>query len=379
MNPHGDFNVQQAPGAFGQPQPPDEGQPPQWANPLLEMIRQMQEQQNDQATLITSLRTRMETQDRLLAQAYPPRTGSPGPTIAPTPALAPISQHHENRPTKFLGDLPAYNGTRNDFRPWLQQAHAKLSVDYSQQSPTVRFWFLHGRLGESPRGQVSPWIAANTGGTIDDSHLQGLIRQLEIAYDDPERQKRALRKLQTMEQGSKRFVQHLAKFNQRMIEAGGSQWEDSLKIAWLDKTLSNEISRYLVAVQIPDSYEAFTSMLHQIAQRAEALRNSTRPNPTNFNQRRTNNREGGSMEWEPSRTVQVASASSQNKRRARWVSNEIIQSRRNKNQCFRCGSDDHRSQGCDLLPAERPVRVLAAQETKVEEPSDDEGSLSGKD
>jgi hypothetical protein len=371
----------------------DNGQP--LLAQMMRMLREikaqqgeMQSQQNKQASTIVELRTKLVDQGTQGQGQPPPALATTTPvTPASTAPSVEISRPYEPpRPSKLLSELYVFNGVRTDFRPWLQQAHAKLKVDYANQPPMVRFWFIHGRLGETARRQVSPWVAANAGVPDDqftDDLLQGLIKQLEVAYDDPEQQKRALRKLQSMEQGSRRFVHHLAEFEQRMIEAGGNLWEDVLKISWLDKTLNNDLARYLVAAKIPESYEDFKSLLHQVSQRAEALKNSSKPVVFVPPQRRTNPREStDTMDWEPSpRARVVPTHASGSRKRAKWVSDDVIQSRRNNNQCFRCGSDKHRAQRCDLLPAERPLQTVAVRPDhgREQDESDDEESLSGKD
>ena len=63
------------------------------------------------------------------------------------------------------------------------------------------------------------------------------------------------------------------------------------------------------------------------------------------------------MEWEPTRTKIAQGQVKKGTVRAKWISQEIINKRRENRQCYRCGSSSHRVAQCYLLPAERLVSI----------------------
>jgi len=70
---------------------------------------------------------------------------------------------------------------------------------------------------------------------------------------------------------------------------------------------------------------------------------------------------GEQMEWEP--TTQVASGKAPSRRtrpsnrpQAKWVSQKVIEGRRENQECLRCGGDDHFVRECRYSPPERPER-----------------------
>lgn len=110
---------------------------------------------------------------------------------------------------------------------------------------------------------------------------------------------------------------------------------------------------------------------------------------------------GNEMDWEPTAKVSYNSAPNRprgDKPQAKWVSREILEQRRDRQECLRCGDSNHFISKCCLAPATRPVsgktkrqqpRTAAASETApkpvrkaqkqkavVEELSSDSGSES---
>lgn len=89
---------------------------------------------------------------------------------------------------KRLPDPSAYEGKRSEFKPWLAQVWAKLSVDMGDEPGDVRFWYVHSRLSGAALGQITPWVSAlvEKKTAFDGDALDSLIQQLRNAYDDPE-------------------------------------------------------------------------------------------------------------------------------------------------------------------------------------------------
>ena len=76
------------------------------------------------------------------------------------------------------------------------------------------------------------------------------------------------------------------------------------------------------------------------------------------------------MDWEPTQTVSAASVKTtqQGKPKAKWVSQQELDRRKEANECLRCGSKDHFIRQCSLGPARRPEATMttaAAKKPKV--------------
>ena len=103
--------------------------------------------------------------------------------------------------------------------------------------------------------------------------LNELADQLKLAYDDAKAVERATKKLQTLKQGAKSFANHLADFDCTLLDAGGGEWPEHVKKAFLSNSLSSELHKALVATPTPNTYREYCSLLHTVSHNLEAIRN----------------------------------------------------------------------------------------------------------
>jgi adenine-specific DNA methylase len=69
------------------------------------------------------------------------------------------------------------------------------------------------------------------------------------------------------------------------------------------------------------------------------------------------------MEWETTPEARVASTSGTYAKR---VSKDVIEARRSKGLCLRCGNSGHRIRDCTFLPPTRPeVKVFTARAGEI--------------
>jgi hypothetical protein len=253
----------------------------------------------------------------------------------------------------------------------------------------VRFWYVHSRLGGGALNQVTPWVAAliKSGTPINKQALEGLFLQLENAYDDPENAERAVRKLNSLQQGTRPFAKYLALFEKTVLEAGGLMWEASVRKAMLAKGLSPEIQRALVATPMPVSYEAYCSLLHTVSHNLESLRT----NEKMWEPRKAMEAvPTDPMDWEASRTNRTGKRQGTNARTKEAGEEE------DRRRCYRCAEEGHIARHCpnDLAKKERQVkkvkkakgkrksekpiaRTKAGRESSTEEESSSEERSSG--
>lgn len=322
-------------------------EPPAWAQTLLQRLEILENAvRHSQAT--TPI---IET----------PQSETPvDPTTIPLPIdetepLNNLAELLRQIPTnkRKLPDLAAFDGTKNSYRPWKAQAYAKLAIDLRNEPDDVRFWYIYSRLSGKAAAQVTPWISAAIQDqrpiTVEDTN--GLIKQLDLAYDDPQSMERAMQRLNTLRQGNRPFAKYLALFEKTLLECGGLAWEDAVKKTFLSRGISEELARALVPIQTPASYAAHVSLLHTISHNIESLHARQRDNNRMTTSAPSADPEGG-MDWEP---TEQSLAKTVHHQRAAWVPREVIEQRRRAKQCFRCGDGRHSIQDCTLLPARHPT------------------------
>jgi hypothetical protein len=247
----------------------------------------------------------------------------------------------------------------------------------------VRFWYAHSRLGGSALNQITPWVAAlvKIEAEPGKTALAGLMTQLSNAYDDPEDAERAVRKLNTLQQGKRPFGKYLATFERTLLEAGGLAWDNVVKKSMLAKGLSSDIQKALVATLVPASYDAYCSLLHTVSHNLESLRTKDR---AEWVLKKKGFVEDSTMDWEPT-TTQVANAQAQTRGKDKSKGKTKF-----RGQCYNCGQDGHMARDCpddsgesEPQKAKKKPKAAPARRTKKQKkqkkekaPKDDEESLA---
>ena len=337
--------------------PPAGTSPPQWATQMAELL-------NAQAVQIQAL------QDELTRRNHPTITPSYAPTTTYTPTETDRSDTFVRR-KELLPKAPEFDGTKTEFRPWVSQIEAKLQVDLADDKEIVRFWYTHSRLRGRALQQITPWVQATQ--QTEALTVNGLLKQLRTTYDDHESAERAARKLGVLRQGTKPFSTFLAEFDRTILDAGGLHWDEQVKKTFLSNGISTELQEALIAIQVPGTYTAYCELLHSVSNNIENIKSRKRKDfsrTTYIPQAQEKKDEG--MDWEPTPAISAASART---KRAIWVTQKVIDARREKGCCYRCGEDGHIVRDCKFLPAVRPsVQTAAQQQRKSSEPVSDTDS-----
>jgi hypothetical protein len=73
------------------------------------------------------------------------------------------------------------------------------------------------------------------------------------------------------------------------------------------------------------------------------------------------------MDWEPTRAAPAAPAQNgqKAKKRAKWVSQEEMNKRREEGRCFRCGASGHIANKCEYDAPRRPANAPLARGPRV--------------
>jgi hypothetical protein len=282
-----------------------------------------------------------------------------------------LSAAGSSKKKERLPILSKFDGNRGKFEGWELEARNKLLTDgdtigTSQDQMNYIYAALEGSARSMSRAFVETTGHGNTGsGTL-------LLDYLKRNFGDPNRSKRAMDKLQQLQQlPNESFARFLPKFETLMADAGILGLEDPIKISMLEKALNQTMKWSLVSSITPTTFAEYVSHLQTIGSRIDGLKQKgTKPqNPVG------QRNQGDKMDWEPTPIQQTQGQAKQ--QRAKWVSQEEIQKRRNEGSCLRCGRKGHLVLQCSMLPARRPLasnRACEVQQRGDETLADDESS-----
>lgn len=265
-------------------------------------------------------------------------------------------------PTKEkLPLLEKFNGDRQMWDEWHLSAIHKLNKDgefigdgYDQ------FTYLYSRLS----GDAARMVSTVARGLSEDRAGDGeqFLEYLDTVFGDPNKKARAQQDLLNIKQKPKEtFAAFLPRFETLLATAGLSSYSEVHKISLLKNAISKELKDRLVGSDPFRTWSMFVSKIHTISSDLNALNQQSFGVVPLVQQQRKNNDQ---MEWEP---IQTASLKTDSKKRATWVSKEVLSFRRSKNLCMRCGNKGHISPSCSFLPALKPKFQVNNINTSTEE------------
>jgi hypothetical protein len=241
---------------------------------------------------------------------------------------------------------------------------------------------------------VQPWIdrVYVNGNLTKVNAVQELFKELNMSYDDPTRAQTAITDLRNLKQGNRSFANYLTQFEKLLMDAGATSWSDDAKKPWLTNGLNHEMISARLSAREPASYVDYVNDLHNTAANIEAARKPRKNQDQGKRSHRKpygDNEEKDEMDWEstPSRASAARTKGRNSKKssgqKAKWVSKEVLEARRENNECFRCSKSGHIVSECNLEPAVRPtvnkVRTSTSKLTITDEHSESETSDSSSD
>jgi hypothetical protein len=283
------------------------------------------------------------------------------PPLAPTGVSVTDSQskpkHSRRHPDPYTHeDESAYP----QFRGGLE---AKLRIDalaIGQEEEQV--WYAVDCLKGLAAKRIYPWVefARDT----DQFTVRELFKQMDLAFADPQKEAKAVSKINKIKQGSRPFREFLQEFEQTLLEAKGWAWADSIKKGLLKAALSGELTDRLIGREEPGDYASYCAGVRRVADDLQAWKDARRLRMRpGIQPARTSPAPVESMDWEPTRATSTAAATARTRKpsteglRAKWVSKEVRSQRWEAGACLRCGSRDHMQENCRLRPAKPPAEV----------------------
>ena len=284
----------------------------------------------------------------------PPAKAVPAPAAAEAPPVAPRSTA-STRLSERLPDPAMFKGDRKDFRRFQSKIHQKMKTNADRfPTPAERMSYVTNRLEGPAYAQILPYILD---GECQLPDYPDVLRVLERAYGDPNRVNNARKELFRLKQQHKEFAAFYAEFQRLALE--GEVQEDS-QITILEAALSHELKGQLTSVDAPDhNVHEFAAFLQKLENKRRYYNDLTDSRKPRYNPRQTNyaNNSGQSKN-----TNQTNSDPMDLSTARRQQPKFTPQGRRERGECYRCGSSKHLVAACpEPAPARNPAQLREAR------------------
>ncbi|OJD12533.1 hypothetical protein ACJ73_09335 [Blastomyces percursus] len=294
---------------------------------------------------------------------------TPAFTLPPTPAL------HDKPPKEKLPILDKYAGDLALYVAWKSKANAKLDIDgRAIGSLSNQAWYIHSRLDGDALTKFQPWMS----NCQDNQRTPELVfRQLDALFLDPTLQAQALDWLNRTRQKDTPLAIYLPEFDCKLLEAGGQNWDDVVKINMLHKNLSYQLYDRSVGRPKPSTYSEYCADLRLLDNDLSQLRvlqnrrGSRRTNTYALN----HSAAPSAPEPEPMDWVPHVSAG---RPRIPNVSGKDAADRIARGVCIRCDKPGHIARQCPnaIVPSRPSPRVSAAAPSPADKQEQGKEELS---
>ena len=345
--------------------------PPRWVQTLLQ---RMDERAHQQEQLAASQNERIQRMEELMVARNTPLFSTAESEAPPEPTVPTVATEPVRRPHARLPDPAMYAGNVNDWSTWRITMENKLVVDGEAiGSPRDQFAYVFSRLEKVAWKNAGTFVRVHR----DNGTAEALLNYLEKMYGDPNARSRAARRLHQIRQGEDiSFQKFLPRIEREFADAGALDWPDEAKRQIMLDAVNKNMIEGLISRGIPKTFTGLIERLHEISTDRDSL-------DARYETRRTTRKADAirkppsvdEMEWTPtiqSKKVQAPRTGE----RARWVGEQEMERRREKNACLRCGRADCRISRCPYLPARRPETVSTKKSRTKKAENEDESSQS---
>ncbi|KAI6777575.1 uncharacterized protein J7T54_004871 [Emericellopsis cladophorae] len=295
------------------------------------------------------------------ASGTSPAEETTAPHLGTTPPPA-AGSTTSSRLSEKLPDPDKFEGSRSDLRRFLHQVHAEMTANADRlPTTTSRLTYVAGRLTGKAYALILPRTVF---GIPQFSDYPELLTYLENAFGDPDRVQNAQNRLHQLRQRHQDFSTYFSEFQRLALEG---EMADSNLTPLLFQGISRELQDMLLHNPPPSrEFHQYANHLQTLdnryRQHQQQIQRSQPPRPTlHQNHRQTSPRRGRSppSHGPPRHTMPAVAPVNDpmdlsNQRRP-WGPN-----RREKNLCFRCGSDSHHIRDCRKPDTRRTQARFAA-------------------
>ena len=120
---------------------------------------------------------------------------------------------------------------------------------------------MFGRLEGLAARRIFLWI--DVADKKGDLRTKDLLEQMDAAFQDPRAKEKALSTLNCTKQGNTPLNEFLSQFDQLLLEAGGWDWDDTIKKGFLKDAIATRLLSALVGTEEKPSYREFCNQLCQ--------------------------------------------------------------------------------------------------------------------
>jgi hypothetical protein len=308
-----------------------------------------------------------------------PRPGGIPPDQEPPSWLAPllsaIGQSQTKVSKKKFLDPDTFDGSQTKYPVFKQQLKAKFDAD-PEDFPTAKKVYdytLMRTTGSAARIMLSFIEQANDAG---DHSMVNFWSFLDSEFLDPHIVHKARDKLITITQGRRSVREYNADFREQLLLSGATL-DVEYQIALFRRGLSPKLQELLASYE-PSTYNDIVGKAIKTSDelyRAHALSKGKSQHwyPTN-SRPTTRPASSDAMDWQPTVANQAAS-----QKRAKWVTLEERQRRRDNRLCIQCGGDNHFVRNCPYGKPQSPQSSKIGKASVVATPLIEEDTESEVD
>ncbi|CBF89606.1 hypothetical protein AN0376.2 [Aspergillus nidulans FGSC A4] len=194
-------------------------------------------------------------------------------------------------------------------------------------------YYAYSRMRGKASQRVLPWLLARQKSETPVLWAE-FSAVLDKAFGDPDRQRKALVRVNTIKQGRRDFEEFLNEFDEELLNAGGINWDDNQKKALLDTAINVELLKAMGWLTRKGSHAAVPMHVARTRPAGGSDRTGT----------------PDQMDWEATH-AQIAALQKEvaalrmkgtrTPRKASQAPAEEKQKRLSEGKCLRCGDPDH--------------------------------------
>lgn len=266
--------------------------------------------------------------------------------LPPPPPLAPVVHKSKRKPLP-MGQ--PFNGDKDAFQSWKLTITHKLKADAEFIGDNRdQCAFIWASLGARVQAVIASYYAA------EETHFwlpERFLEYLDFVYRDQHAKTRARSQLDALRQGNNEsFPDFFVRFEQLLLQAGCSLWDDDLKLHRLRSSLQGNIrdialNRGVVTNDYESAIAAYKQIAVDIEQRtleAHAVHTPHTSAPSSASRR---DHDGDTPMSNVNNMSLLEDCDGAPKRR-NWIPETIFKDRRARGVCTRCNASDHNHREC---------------------------------
>ena len=266
--------------------------------------------------------------------------------------------------SKKVPHVPMFSGTRSEYEGFKLNMMYKMRKDEPHfPSDEDKILYAFGRTEGKAQATILPWYnnTPQPGKT-----WVAFWDFLDSRYTDHQQKQNALQKLLSAKQNSNQPIRWFINEFEHNYSVSGNHYDDKTLIAFLQRAIKKELRDPLLVHRFSSFNDYKDALIHYEDAVKATHKRSDAPNhqpvQPQLQSQQVPDPQPEVMDWEPTPANKAKGQMlGQNKgqggsrRRVKWVSKEVLEERRRKKLCMRCGAGGHFARDCPYLPPIRPA------------------------